>query len=158
MIKKDCHVGLAASSQRRNVLLLLLSIFSFSAFAQRIPIETNQLNFKLQSYLDESNLYPCQHQVMFEPYDWDVYCKVDSKIRHFTVHLALDRYPQTNFGKSAYELLYWVSDITHDPKLKRYSTTLWIHQDKEGVMPKLVQAAQGVDNDDFALKLSLQIP
>ena len=86
-------------------------------------------------------------------FEWDVDCKVRNKTVRFWVHLVVQRYEKTQFGKNAYEVLYWVTNTAN--RHRHSSTSLWIHNNEEANRMNRFVSSLGIEEDNASLRLTL---
>ncbi|MEZ4750261.1 MAG: hypothetical protein R3B54_06445 [Bdellovibrionota bacterium] len=134
------------------LLLILLSYPSHAA-----AVKAADLGFQYISLANDRQV-ACDHKKAdVGVYEWDVECNVDGKLHSYFVHLALHFYPKTIHGKNAYELLYWVTDMTEAAHPKHDSSTIWIHNGSEQNYMRVLEASQGIENDLAYLKLTIKL-
>ncbi len=80
-------------------------------------------------------------------WDWDVWCgKGTNMLRMFRVHFLIRQYQSKVANKTAYEVLYWVTD-RDQPTTKAFSsTTTWL-QFNSLTTADMLSFSQGVEND-----------
>jgi hypothetical protein len=92
-----------------------------------LEITPAMLKFKYR--FNEGETLYCTHELM-DPFsqDWDVVCRAEdsSYTRRYRVHLWVTEYGHdTGPIKLSIEILYWVTDLTHQPI--EGGGTSWIH-------------------------------
>ena len=136
---------------------LSLFLFVITAQAWASP-RASELEFKYQDNFAPWEIGKCKHQKVEGPApDWDVTCDFKGKIKKYTVHLVVNYYPKTNYGESAHEILYWVTDRTNK-EIRYDSSTIWLHANKSDSRATMIQLAQGVENDMASLRLEIRWP
>ena len=98
------------------------------AAERAVAVDPDQLTFVYQELLEPFDRTDCKHEKSdVGLFEWDVYCKLGTRVHEFAVHLVLSRYGRTRYGLSAYEMLYWVTDRSQ-PRVREFdSTTVWFH-------------------------------
>lgn len=150
------------------VLLIVCSVFLFSTElsarnqkpkpgAERQNVKSNEITFIHIQNESPWESAKCTHFSAEQSYDWNVTCDLNGTIKTYLVHLALDFYPFSQFVKSAYELLYWITDRSNPSSPKFSSTSMWIHSSLEDPRANLFEVGLGVDEDHATLKLSFPI-
>ncbi|MCX6123550.1 MAG: hypothetical protein NTV34_02195 [Proteobacteria bacterium] len=124
--------------------------------------EAKNLDPAKLSFLYQQNESPwgsskCSHVAFNEYYDWTVKCEVKGSPKSYLVHLALNFYPSSNFGKSAYELLYWITDHSIPGQAHFASTTVWLHNSMADARGTLIEAALGLEEDAASLRLAIDL-
>jgi hypothetical protein len=138
----------------RLILVALSLVFSFRPDLAEAKGRAPTLQFVYQRLGEPFEKWNCSHQKEPNlPYDYTVDCHLKRRITKYRVHLAVSYYPKTSLGLSAYEILYWVTDISDPARPISDSSTTWIHQDSPNVRPTVFQLSQGVENDAAALQL-----
>ncbi len=143
-------------SQLKSSLIFLLC-FGFAQSLKADVIQPGMLTFVYQELNEPWSAYSCEHQLSLEPYDWSVICQVGAKKKVFLVHLAVTFYNRTQFGQSAYEVLYWVTNQSTKKMQKFDSTTLWVHNHQPQSLANAFEISQGVENDFSALRLTIRL-
>jgi len=118
-------------------------------------VEPAKMIFSIQENVEPFSRYSCN--VDKSPvglFEYDVQCATDRTVRKFAVHLVVQFHPKTQYGLSAYEVLYWVTDW-NQPQWRNTSTTLWIHNDTENNRARMIEMAQGIENDLSSLQLRM---
>jgi hypothetical protein len=137
-------------------LLILTSLFLAGPCFCKPTIDS--LLFEYVENLDPGEVFPCAHEkASVGLFEWDVVCKIRNKELRFFVHLAVQEYQKTKFGKNAYEILYWV---THrdSPLPHRYSSTsIWIHNSEEMNRMNRFVSSLGIEEDNASLRLTLKL-
>lgn len=124
---------------------------------QTAVLDPLQISFAYQSNVEPWERFDCKHEkASVGLHEWDVYCKVGTKVHRYGVHLVLSYYARTIYGGSAYELLYWVTDWTA-ARPASDSTTIWFHQRELDSRAAVIEAAQGVENDLSSLRLVIKV-
>lgn len=116
-------------------------------------IQENDVVFKYSS-ADGSVELKCTH-VFDSPdlNDWDVWCGKGTKmLRQFRVHFLVRQYQSRSAQRSAFEVLYWVTDRNQHITKAFSSTSTWI-QFKNLSDLETMSFSQGVENDYAFLKL-----
>lgn len=91
-----------------------------------------------------------------ESWDWDVWCgKGTSTLKIFRVHFLLRKYKAKDADKTAYEVLYLVTD-RNQPTSKAFSSTSQWLQFKRSTDAEVLSFSQGVENDYAYLTLKYQ--
>lgn len=126
----------------------------FSAISAK-DIKEDDVTFSYMSN-DGSIELQCAH-VYDRPdaWDWDVWCgKGTNMLKQYRVHFLLRQYVSKAGNKSAYEVLYWVTD--RNQKAPAFSsTTQWLQFD--GInSPDELSFSQGVENDYAYLTLKFK--
>jgi hypothetical protein len=137
----------------------ILTILSFFLATQLSHgLEPSQMTFRYQRLVGGFENFPCRHEkASVGLYEWDVFCDLNGETHKYFVHLVLQFYPQTSHGTNAYELLYWVTDVT-DPMAARHdSSSLWFHNSSPDNFLKVLEASQGIEDDHAYLKLTLHL-
>jgi hypothetical protein len=138
----------------KYALLALGVLLALHPTAAQAKGRERSMQFVYQSMSEPFEKGNCTHQKDASlPYDYTVSCPLRGRTTSYRVHLALSYYPKTNLGLSAYEILYWVTDITDPQHPKGDSSTFWIHQDTPNAKPTVFQLSQGIENDTAALQL-----
>jgi hypothetical protein len=123
-----------------------------------LTLRPEQLAFHYQESVDPWRRFACKHEKAdVGVYEWDAYCKIDGVVHRYGVHLVLSYYPRTVYGHGAYEILYWVTDRTVRDEWTGHSSTIWIHLDDEKSRARVIELAQGVENDLAALGLTIDL-
>ena len=135
----------------KNILLVIFVFFS--GLLGAAP-SFKKFEFTFVENLEPYETFPCTHQkASVGLFEWDVECAVREKRIKYWVHLAVSQYPETSFGKNAYEVLYWVTSpdsTTH----RHSSTSLWIHNSEEKNRINRLAASLGIDEDNASLRLT----
>lgn len=140
----------------RYYWVLLFSLCVHLGSAGAFP-KRSEITFQYIS-LTEDKAITCTHEKAdVGLHEWDVTCEVGSKVHKYFVHLVLHFYPKTVHGTNAYELLYWVTDMTDQNKPRHDSSTIWIHNSQEDNFMKVLEASQGIENDLAYLKLIVKL-
>ncbi|HEX7672726.1 MAG TPA: hypothetical protein VF412_01075 [Bdellovibrio sp.] len=88
-----------------------------------------------------------------DAWDWDVWCgKGTNMLRMFRVHFLLRQYVSKTANKTAYEVLYWVTDRDADTTKMFSSATNWL-QFNGMTTPDMLSFSQSVENDYASLTL-----
>ncbi|MCB0417993.1 MAG: hypothetical protein H6617_10870 [Bdellovibrionaceae bacterium] len=139
----------------KQVLAFVTVWFAIPIWASEL--RTADIQFQYISLTSERQ-FSCTHQKSeVGLYEWDVQCEVDGKAHNYFVHLALHFYPKTIHGTNAYELLYWVTDMTDPRNPKHDSSTIWIHNGSKENYMRVLEASQGIENDLAYLKLTVKL-
>lgn len=139
-------------------LLLASVLYVTSATAVPLLFQPDQLQFRYQKNLEPWESAPCFHQkASVGLYEWDVECTLNRKRHLFFVHLVTSYYAQTIHGTSAYEILYWVTDMTHTGAARHDSSTVWVHNSHPENRMRVLEAAQGVEDDGASLRLVVRL-
>lgn len=100
-------------------------------------------------------MFSCTHEkASVGLYEWDVKCSARGEIKKFWVHLAVNQYGKTSFGKNGYEVLYWVTN-PQNQNHRHSSTSLWIHNSEESNKMNHFVSSLGVEEDRAYLRLSM---
>lgn len=134
------------------VFISLVFLSNQNLFAQ---LSSRQFFFDYVENLEPYRIFACTHSLASVGlYEWDIECNVDGKKKLFWVHLSLQKFTKSNWGESAYELLYWVTNSEAQGKHRHSSTSLWIHNsEKENQIRRLVSSL-GIQEDDAYLRLT----
>jgi|GEM_PF-6528283 len=118
--------------------------------------DAKKVQFRYQENSTPWDVLDCTHERSENPLDWLVSCGPDGQ-KQFRVHLKLSYYKRTVYGKSGYELLYWLTQIRGATEAQKYnSTTLWIHH-TEATEASVIEAATGVEGDQAVLRLFVRL-
>ncbi|MCB0405606.1 MAG: hypothetical protein KDD51_12550 [Bdellovibrionales bacterium] len=139
-----------------KIVVSLLALW-LSAPLWGAGIAQPDIQFQYISLADARQFSCVHHKSEIGLYEWDVECGVDGKAHTYFVHLVLNFYPKTIHGENAYELLYWVTDMTDPHHPKNDSSTIWIHNGHEQNFMKVLEASQGIEDDLAYLKLTLKL-
>ena len=116
----------------------------------------DSVKFRYQENFSPWKLLECSHKRGDSPVDWHVKCGPAGQ-KQFRVHLKVSYYRNTVYGKSGYELLYWLTQTKGAKEAgKHNSLTVWIHNEQE-VQASVIEAAAGVENDQSVLRLFLKL-
>ncbi len=144
----------------RSLLPVLLAVFvCLPTFSSAVELKPEQVRFQYLGLFEPYVTGTCTHMLNDpdqNPFDWDVLCNVEGKVHRYTVHLAVDFYPKTAQGVSAYEILYWVSDSTL-AKTNHSSSTTWVHNTEANNRMAFLELSQGIEDDAAYLKLELNL-
>lgn len=146
-------------------LLVLSFLFPFNSFA--LPsadfsargikqIQEDDVVFTYKSNDGTINL-KCAH-VYDNPqsFDWDVWCGKGTKsLRQFRVHFLVRKFESRSSQRSAFEVLYWVTDRDRPITKSFSSTSSWI-QFKNAADLEKMSFSQGVENDYAYLTVELK--
>jgi hypothetical protein len=134
------------------MMRIFILLFASIAFAD----EPSQLHFEYKELLEPFDTYSCNHlKANVGIFDWDVSCAIrGGETRKFFAHVVVSQYPKTNFGVNSYEILYWVTDMSDPMKFHNSSSTFWIHNSSTENKMNVLEASQGIENDNAYLKLS----
>lgn len=114
--------------------------------------------FEYVENLDPGEVFPCIHEkASVGLFEWDVVCKVHQKEYRFFVHLAVQEYQKTKFGKNAYEILYWVTHRDSPLPHRHSSTSIWIHNSEEMNRMNRFVSSLGIEEDNASLRLTLTL-
>lgn len=118
--------------------------------------QIKNLQFEYVDNLEPYDIFPCTHEKQSVGlFEWDVECSVRSKKVKFWVHLVVQKYEKTGFGKNAYEVLYWVTNTQH--RHRHSSTSLWIHNSEELNQMNRLVSSLGIEEDNAYLRLTLNL-
>lgn len=121
-------------------------------------IQTKDINFNYSSADGEIQLKCDFYFAAPELHDWNVWCgKGTALFRTFRVHLLFREYRHTVLEKSAYEVLYWVTDRDQPIQKAFSSTSSWLEFNNISSMSK-ISLSQGVENDYALLTMTYQPP
>ncbi|NBT58590.1 hypothetical protein EBT16_07385 [bacterium] len=105
--------------------------------------------------MEPHEVFSCSHEkASVGLYEWDVECTVRGELKRFWVHLAVNKYGKTHFGKNAYEVLYWVTHASSTSH-RHSSTSLWIHNSEETNKMNRLISSLGIEEDQASLRLSV---
>lgn len=137
--------------------LLIASILTISPAAFAVPkgfsqitgkaIQEDEVTFQYSNN-DGSIELQCAH-VYDKPdaWDWDVWCgKGTNMLRMFRVHFLVRQYKSAVAEKTAFEVLYWVTD-RDQPSTKAFSSTITWLQFNNRADAEMLSFSQGVEND-----------
>lgn len=137
-------------------------IFTFALFLWAVPalaleLGSDQLTFRYQQINEPYGVIPCtQEKLPVGLFEWKVTCQNEREKHEYFVHLVVQFYPQTIHGKNAYEVLYWVTDLTTMPT-KHDSSTIWIHNNESTSFIKVLELSQGIEDDNAYLRLAVRL-
>lgn len=138
-----------------KIFKYLIGFFFLCQFGWATP-ELNQLQFEYVENLEPFEVFPCTHEKQSVGlFEWDVDCSIRGVKVKFWVHLAVQRYEKTNFGKNAYEVLYWVTNTQN--RHRHSSTSLWIHNSEELNRMNRLVSSLGIEEDNASLRLTLSL-
>ncbi|MGZ3792199.1 MAG: hypothetical protein ACXVCP_07615 [Bdellovibrio sp.] len=91
-----------------------------------------------------------------ESNDWDVWCGKGTKLlRQFRIHFLVRKYESRSSERSAFEVLYWVTDRDQAINKSFSSTSSWIQFKNSSNLEKL-SFSQGIENDYAYLTVELK--
>lgn len=109
---------------------------------------------------DGSTVLECKHYPRSSVdgesnHDWDVLCGADGvKPRRYGVHLLVREWHRERRPRTAFEILYWVTDRNNGALSSFSSTSLRLTVDERSPMSEL-SMSQSLENDYASLVLSL---
>lgn len=136
----------------KNLVLLLLCLPALGG-----TVRSPEVTFLYQKLTEPFDSAPCQFEMSpTNPFDRTVRCELNGVRHEFDVHLMLSFYPKSNEGGSAYELLYWVTDLS-EPKPKHDSHTLWFHNENSDDRARVIESSVGIEDDNAYLRMKIRL-
>lgn len=133
---------------------VLVALTLMAALQPEAKARSQSMRFTYQSLQQPFPKWNCTYEKEAQlPYGYLVKCPLARRTTAYRVHLKVSYYPKTNLGLSAYEILYWVTDVTDPARPVSDSSTTWIHQDSPNAKPTVLQLSQGIENDAAYLQL-----
>jgi hypothetical protein len=139
-----------------RILVIVVGFFGLSSHVSfAMNIEPAKMVFSIQENLEPFSRYSCNvDKSSVGLFEYDVRCPTENTVRKFAVHLVVQFHPKTQYGESAYEVMYWVTDWDR-PQWRNTSTTVWIHNDTTANRARVIEMFQGIENDMSSLQLRM---
>lgn len=130
-----------------SVAAIIFSFFSAHADIKNLALQEDDVRFSYSSADGEFTLKCTHYFDKPDLHDFMVWCgKGTPHLRTFRVHFLVRHHDRPHIGKSAFEVLYWVTDRDQEPSRRFSSTSSWIHFRNPSDLEKM-SFSQGVEND-----------